>query len=156
LQVTGEYFFDAPRDRVWATMLEPASLRACIPGCESLTETGDRAYDMTLKVGIASINGVYAGTVRVEDVNPEDSYRLVVSGKGKPGSVNGNGTLTFTPDGNRTRVQYVGAVSAQGAISRMGNRLLGSAAKLLIGRFMKAMETRVADRDAGGDRLAQA
>lgn len=146
MEVTGHHTFNAPRDRVWAVMLEPESLRACIPGCESLTETGERAYDMALKVGIASIKGNYVGTVKVEDVSPEDSYRLVVSGKGKPGTVSGDGKLTFTDEGARTRVEYVGAVAAQGAISRMGNRLLGGAAKLLIGQFMKAMEKRIAEQ----------
>ena len=155
MEVTGEHVFYAPRDQVWAALLDPESLRNSIPGCESLTASGERRYDMALKVGIASINGSYTGTVSIEDVLPEDSYRLVVSGRGKPGAVSGDGKLDFIADGDRTRVHYVGAVTAQGAISRLGNRLLGGAARLLIGQFMKAMETEVARRTNAKDRATQ-
>lgn len=144
MDIRGDHQFNEPLEQVWNTMLEPESLRACIPGCEALTETGERSYDMTLKVGVASIKGTYDGTVKVEDITPMESYRLVVSGSGRPGAVRGDGKLEFTSEGSGTRVSYTGAVSAQGAIARLGNRLLGGTAKLLIGQFMNNMEKRVA------------
>ncbi len=147
MDIRGDHYFKEPPERVWTTMLEPESLRACIPGCESLTETGERSYDMTLKVGVASIKGTYDGTVKVEDVTPMDSYRLVVSGSGRPGAVRGDGKLEFHPEDGGTRVSYTGTVSAQGAIARLGNRLLGGTAKLLIGQFMNNVEKRVADHE---------
>ena len=33
----------ADRERVFAALVDPAILQRCIPGCESLTSTGDDA-----------------------------------------------------------------------------------------------------------------
>ena len=56
-------------------------------------------------------------------------------------------TLTDHFDGG-TLVMYHGDVRAQGAIARLGSRLLGGAAKLMIGQFMKGMEKQVEQRTA--------
>jgi carbon monoxide dehydrogenase subunit G len=37
-------------------------------------------------------------------------------------------------------------VKAQGALARLGSRLLGGAAKLMAGQFFKAMEQQVKER----------
>lgn len=145
MEITGDHQFNAPRSVVWAQMLDPEALKACMPGVEAFTETAPGKYDITIKVGIAAIRGTYSGTVTVADVNPEDSYRLLVGGSGKPGSVQGDAVLSLAEKAGGTFVSYRGEVKAQGAIARLGSRLLGGAAKLMIGQFMKAMEKRIED-----------
>lgn len=120
-----------------------------MPGCERFEAVGPESYDLTIKVGIAAIKGTYSGNVKVTDRNPEDSYRLLVAGSGKPGSVQGDATMSLSDEaGGGTLVRYTGEVKAQGAIARLGSRLLGGAAKLMIGQFMKGMEKQVEQRVA--------
>ena len=120
-----------------------------MPGCERFEPVGPESYDLTIKVGIAAIKGTYSGNVKVTDRNPEDSYRLLVTGSGKPGSVQGDAVMVLSDDGSGgTQVKYTGDVKAQGAIARVGSRLLAGAAKLMIGQFMKAMEKQVEQRVA--------
>jgi len=146
MEVTGEHKFDAPREAVWKALLDPKALQASMPGCEKFEEVGPSSYDLTIKVGIAAIKGTYSGNVRVADPVENQSYRLVVQGSGKPGTVQGDATLSLSDVGGGTLVKYVGDVKAQGAIARLGSRLLGGAAKLMIGQFMKAMEKQVEGR----------
>lgn len=148
MEISGEHRFQAPRSAVWGALLDPQALQASMPGCERFEPTGPETYDITIKVGIAAIKGTYSGTVKVTDRNPQDSYRLAVTGSGKPGSVQGDATMTLTDDGPGTLVRYKGDVKAQGAIARLGSRLLGGAAKLMIGQFFKAMEKQVEQRVA--------
>jgi carbon monoxide dehydrogenase subunit G len=148
MEISGEHHFKAPRSVVWEAMLDPADLRASMPGCEAMDETGPGAYDITIKVGIAAIRGTYSGTVKLADEKPQDSYRLIVSGSGKPGSVQGDAVMTLSEKDGGTLVTYQGEVKAQGAIARLGSRLLGGAAKLMIGQFMKGMEKQVEQRTA--------
>jgi hypothetical protein len=143
MEISGEHHFAAPRDLVWQKMLEPAALQASMPGCEVFKEVGPESYDLTIKVGIAAIKGTYSGNVKVRDRIDGESYRLVVSGSGKPGSVQGDAVMTLSDDRSGTKVVYNGDVKAQGAIARLGSRLLGGAAKLMIGQFMKGMEKQV-------------
>ena len=147
MEVSGEHRFSAPRAAVWQAMLDPAALQASMPGCERFVEVGPRSYDLTIKVGIAAIKGTYSGNVKVADPVDNESYRLIVAGSGKPGSVNGDATLVLSDDGAGTLVKYTGDVKAQGAIARMGSRLLAGAAKLMIGQFMKGMEKQVEARN---------
>jgi carbon monoxide dehydrogenase subunit G len=149
VEISGEHRFKAPRDKVWELLLDPAALKAAMPGCERMEETGPEKYDITLKVGIAAIKGTYQGTVEVADKQPMDSFRLVVDGGGKPGKVLGDATMTLTMDGEETLVKYKGDVRAQGAIARLGSRLLGGAAKLMIGQFFKSMEKQADARVTG-------
>ncbi len=52
MDMTGEYRINAPRQKVWDALNDPAVLRACIPGCESLTREGDNRLAATLRVKI--------------------------------------------------------------------------------------------------------
>lgn len=147
MEVSGEHRFAAPREAVWQAMLDPKALQASMPGCERFVEVGPRSYDLTIKVGIAAIKGTYSGNVTVVDPLENESYRLVVAGNGSPGRVQGDAKLTLSDEaGGGTLVKYAGDVKAQGAIARMGSRLLGGAAKLMIGQFMKGMEKQVEGR----------
>ena len=146
MEVSGDHKFAAPRAAVWAALLDPRALQASMPGCEKFEEVAPQSYDLVIKVGIAAIKGTYAGNVTVTDSVDGESYRLVVDGRGKPGSVQGAATLTLIDDAGGTLVKYLGDVKAQGAIARLGSRLLGGAAKLMIGQFMKAMEKQVEAR----------
>ncbi len=131
---------------VYDLLLDPAALQASMPGCEKFEEVGPRSYDLTIRVGIAAIKGTYSGNVAVADAVAPESFRLVVHGGGKPGSVQGDARMVLTEDGNETLVTYTGDVKAQGAIARLGSRLLAGAAKLMIGQFFKAMEKQVSQR----------
>lgn len=147
MDITGEHLFKAPRATVWEAMLDPAALQASMPGCESFTANGPESYDITVKASIGPIKGgVFTGNVKVTDRNPQDSYRLVVHGGGKPGAVQGDAVMTLTEQAGGTLVSYAGDVRAQGAIARLGSRLLAGTAKLMIGQFMKAMEKQVQQR----------
>jgi uncharacterized protein len=150
VDINGEHRFNAPPGAVWAKLLDPAALRASMPGCERFDEVAPDSYDVVVKVGISAIKGTYQGNVKVQDVQPETSYRLAVSGSGKPGSVQGGANMIVSADGAGTLVTYTGEVKAQGAIARLGSRLLGGAAKLMIGQFFKAMEKQLEQPPAGG------
>ena len=63
MQVEGQYTINAPIERVWAYLQDPAGLQACIPGCEKLEPRGEDSYEATLKVGVAAVKGTYQGKV---------------------------------------------------------------------------------------------
>lgn len=146
MEISGDHRFDASREAVWQALLDPKALQASMPGCERFDEVGPSSYDLTIKVGVAAIKGTYTGNVKVADPVENVSYRLLVSGSGKPGHVQGDATMVLSDVPGGTLVKYTGEVKAQGAIARLGSRLLGGTAKLMIGQFMKGMEKQVEGR----------
>ncbi|MFW6197541.1 MAG: CoxG family protein [Myxococcota bacterium] len=148
MEISGEHTFEADRSLVWQLLLDPDAIQEAIPGCEEMTprDGEGEVYDVKVSVGISAIKGTYSGTVEVADQQPEESYRLVASGKARPGSVRGSATLELEPRDGTTVVRYHGDVQAQGAIARVGNRLLGRAAKMMIGQFFDGMDEQVKAR----------
>jgi carbon monoxide dehydrogenase subunit G len=144
MDISGSYPFAAARERVWDLMLDPATIASCIPGCEKLEPDGDGRYKARITLGIAAIVGTYDGIVVISDRVEHESYKLSVEGQGKPGFVKGDAAISLISDGTTTTVSVKGTVQTGGAIARLGQRLIGSAAKMMQDRFFACMQSKIA------------
>jgi carbon monoxide dehydrogenase subunit G len=144
MDISGSYTFDATPDRVWKLLMDPEALSSCIPGCEGLQPDGEDRYVVTLTVGLAAITGTYTGTVLLQDKVPGSSYRLVVEGQGRPGFVKGNSAISLRPEGASTVVDVSGTVQTGGTIARLGQRLIGGVAKMMMDRFFACLQGKLA------------
>ena len=50
MDISGTYAFAAPPDRVWALLMDPTAIAACIPGCTAFEPDGDDSYRVTVTV----------------------------------------------------------------------------------------------------------
>jgi carbon monoxide dehydrogenase subunit G len=145
MELTGEHTFEAPRDRVWAFMLDPEVLRQCLPGCERLDLVGPDEYTATMKIGIAMIRGTFEGRVKISDKQEPERYTMSVEGSGPQGQVSGTGTLELIEDGERTTVRYRGDANVRGTLARVGARMVQPAARTIVGQFFGCLEKRAAE-----------
>ena len=143
MDITGSYSFNAPPARVWELMMDPVAIASCIPGCEALEPDGTDRYRARITIGLAAITGSYEGTVVITEKIQNTSYRLEVEGQGKPGFVKGNAAIALRAEGDVTIVDVTGTVHTGGAIARLGQRLIGAAAKMMQDRFFDCMRTKV-------------
>ncbi len=139
MELTGDHTFSAPRERVWQFLLDPETLRQCLPGCEKLDEIGPDEYEATMKIGVAAIRGTYQGRVKISDKKEPDSYRMLVEGKGPAGQVSGEGRLELFDEGGQTRVHYQGTANVRGTLARVGARVMQPAAKMVVGQFFNCL-----------------
>src|SRR3981189_2374565 len=114
MKIEGTHFLNAPRARVYESLIDPDVLQRCIPGCERLETTGENTYAATIRAGVGAIKGVFTGTVRLEDMRPPTHYRIVVEGKGAPGFLKGSGNLDLETEGDGTLVKYMGDLQLGG------------------------------------------
>src|SRR5262245_29192578 len=139
MKLSGEQILSAPRHRVWDLFNSPERLARLIPGCEKLEVLGADEYAGTIKVGIAAVKGVYSGKLKLEDKRPPEHYKMVVDGKGKQGFMRGSGTLDLEAgERNSTVVRYAGDVQVGGPLVQVGQRVIDSAAKMMLGQFFAA------------------
>ena len=138
-----ESIVPADRERVFAALVDPAILQRCIPGCESLTETGPDAYAAALKVGVAGLKGSYTGKAAIADKQPPESLTLNVDGKGGPGFLRGRAILTFATVPEGTRVACDADVQVGGLIAAVGSRLVEAAARKLADDFFKQLAVEI-------------
>ncbi|HZO81986.1 MAG TPA: carbon monoxide dehydrogenase subunit G [Candidatus Binataceae bacterium] len=150
MKIAGEQTLSAPRQKVWDLFNDPNRLSRLIPGCEKLDVISPTEYAGTLNVGIAAVKGVYSGKLKLEEVRPPEHYKMVVDGKGKQGFMRGSGTLDLVAkDSNTTVVTYAGDVQIGGPLVQVGQRMIDSAAKMMIGQFFAAAEAELKAEAAG-------
>jgi hypothetical protein len=143
MEISASYTFDAPPDRVWVLLMDPAVLASCVPGCEKFEPAGEDRYSVAVTVGLAAITGKYTGTVAVLDRIEPTSYRLAVEGQGRAGFVNGSSAITLRADDAATVVDVTATVQIGGTIARLGQRLIGAAAKMMMDQFFSCLQSRV-------------
>jgi len=123
--------------------MDTAVLSSCIPGCDRFEPDGENRYNVTLTVGLAAITGTYSGTVVLTDMIPHTSYRLVVEGQGRPGFVKGSSAIALRAQGAATEVEVTGTVQTGGPIARVGQRLIGGVAKMMLDRFFGCLQAKL-------------
>ena len=144
MTLDGAHHFNAPRDRVWAVFTDPAVLARATPGCERLDPVGPDEFEATLSVGVAAVKGVYQGRLAMTDKVPPESYTLHVEGSGRPGFVKGEARLTLTEQDGGTRVEIRAEAQVGGLIAAVGQRLIGTAARMMMSQFFSALEAEIA------------
>jgi carbon monoxide dehydrogenase subunit G len=143
VKVSGTHILNAPRDRVWQLLNDPAFLKVCLPGCESMEAIGPDRYQATLTVGIAAVKGKYTGSVSLSEKEPPQRFTMRVEGKGTGGFMQGTGLLELADDAQGTKVTYQGDVQVGGPIASVGQRLLDGAAKMMVGQFFTTVNAQL-------------
>lgn len=143
MDISGSYTFNAPPERVWTLLMDPAAIASCIPGCQGLEPDGEDRFRAKLTVALAAITGTYDGTVVISDKVPFESYRLTVEGQGKPGFVKGSAAITLRPEAETTIVGVTGTLDAGGPLARVGQRLIGGVAKMMQDRFFACLRQKL-------------
>ena len=143
MDISGSYTFPASRDRVWALLMDPTVIASCIPGCDRFEPDGEDRYKVTLTVALAAITGRYEGTVALTDKIEQTSYRLAVEGQGKAGFVKGNSAITLKSRDAVTDIDVKGTVEIGGAVARVGQRLIGGVAKMMMDRFFACLQSKL-------------
>jgi uncharacterized protein len=140
LKIQGTHTIDAPRERIFAALIDPAILQKCIPGCEQMEKTAENQYKAKLTAGVGPVKGIFTATVSLQDIVAPEHYKIVVEGKGQPGFVKGSGEFNLKDEGGATEIQYTGDVNVGGLIASVGQRMIQATANLLVGRFFKSLE----------------
>jgi carbon monoxide dehydrogenase subunit G len=150
MKIAGEYDYDHPRETVWDAILDPDVLSGTLPGCEDLKRTGDNEYAGKLKMKVGPVQGVFAGEVEITDLDPPNSYKLNLKGKGAPGFVNGNGSIRLEENDNGgTRLFYDIDAQIGGRIAAVGQRLVDSSAKVITRQGLEGLGRQLDLRSPG-------
>lgn len=143
MEMTGEQLIPLPQAATWKALNDTAVLKDCIPGCESITQTGENEYDVVLTAKVGPVSAKFKGKMTVTDSNPPNSYRLVFEGQGGvAGFAKGDATVNLTPEGNDTKLAYAAKATVGGKLAQVGARLIDGVAKQLAGKFFEAFSRR--------------
>lgn len=145
LVIEGEERIAAPVQRVWEALNDPAVLKECIPGCQSLEMTSPTDMTATVVLKIGPIKATFAGEVTLKNLNPPHSYTIAGEGKGGiAGFAKGGADVTLAADGaDVTVLTYAAKADVGGKIAQLGSRLITSTSKKLAGQFFSSFNEKV-------------
>ncbi len=143
LRVEGSFTVGADRETVWAALLSSETLASCIPGCEGLELLEDDSYEVSLTAGVGPVSAAYTGRIALSEKIEPESFRMLFTGQGSAGSVRGDGTVTLVEAAGETEIRVVGDAQVTGAIARVGQRLLGSASRMLMNQFFACAKAKI-------------
>jgi hypothetical protein len=145
LTMTGEVDLPAPRAVVWARLNDPAVLKACIPGCQSLERVGENELEAVAKVKIGPVSATFKGKVTLSDIDPPNGYTISGEGQGGiAGFAKGGAKVRLADHGTGTRMTYDVDAQVGGKIAQLGARLIDGVSKRLADQFFTAFAETVA------------
>jgi carbon monoxide dehydrogenase subunit G len=157
MEMSGEYTIPAPQATVWAALNDPDTLRACIPGCQTLEKTSDTTMTATVVSKIGPVKATFTGAVTLSNIDAPNGYTISGEGKGGPaGFAKGGADVKLTPaeDGG-TRMQYTAKAQIGGKLAQLGSRLIDSTAKKMADEFFGAFAARVGAGAAAAEPAAE-
>jgi carbon monoxide dehydrogenase subunit G len=134
MQFSGAVDIRAPRDKVFAFLVDPNQVGSCGPGVESIEVIDEHHFRARAKVGVGFISAKF--TIDLDLAESQAPDRAVIKAHGQaPGSaVDAMGTMNLV-DGdepNTTQMLWAADVQISGMIASVGARLVNSTADKLI------------------------
>ena len=142
MDVKGKRILPLSPEKTWEALNDPAILKTCIPGCESITETGDGHFEVIQVLSVGGFKTRFSSTLTLEDPNPPHSYVLRFEGNaGQAGFGLGRALVALqpTPDGG-TQMNYQATAEVGGALGQLGKGAVDSTAENLTESFFNRFE----------------
>jgi len=138
IEMSDEILIPAPRERVYAALLDPAVLKASIPGCEAIEHTSDTTLDATVVLRIGPVKARFRGTVTLDPEGAPARFGLTGEGSGGvAGFARGGAEVTLAEEEGGTRLAYRASADVGGKLAQLGNRLVGGTARKLSAQFFE-------------------
>ncbi len=145
MEMSGEQLIPATQKQTWDALNDPEILKACVPGCESITKTGENEYLVLMTARIGPVSAKFKGKLALSDLNPPNSYSIAFEGQGGvAGFGKGGAQVQLAPEGGNTKLIYQVKANVGGKLAQIGSRLVDAAAKKLSEEFFAAFNAKVA------------
>ena len=146
MDMTGSRRIEAPRERVWEALNDPAMLQASIPGCESVERTGPDSFQAKVAVRIGPMSAKFGGKVTLTNVNPPAGYTITGEGSGGAmGFARGGADVSLVEEGpSTTTLNYNVKAQVGGKMAQLGARLVDSTARQMADQFFDRFAAQLA------------
>jgi uncharacterized protein len=141
MHLSDQRTINAPTGTVWAAILNPEVLKACVPGCESMTGSVSEGYEAVVVQKVGPVSARFTGLIRLSDIVEGREVTLAGEGKGGPaGFARGSAKVTMEPDGDSTTLRYDVTANVGGKLAQLGSRVIDGFAKKMADQFFERFQ----------------
>jgi carbon monoxide dehydrogenase subunit G len=145
MQFEGTIDIAAPRDRVWAFVVDPDRVGQCGPGVESIEVVDADHFRATARVGVGFIHARFVVDLEMAERHPPE--RAVIKARGHaPGSAveaTAEMQLAEGATSGTTTMAWRADVALHGHLVAVGSRLIEGTAHRMIGETFDCMRAKL-------------
>ena len=148
MEMSGEQLIPASQQQTWDALNDPAMLKQCVPGCESIDPIGEHQYQVLMVARVGPVSAKFKGKLTLSDIQPPSSYALAFEGQGGPaGFAKGGAQVRLSTQGLTTKLSYDVKASVGGKLAQIGSRLIDGTARKMADDFFSRFVAAVSPSD---------
>ncbi len=135
----------APRDKVWAFVIDPNQVGQCGPGVESIEVADATHFKARAKVGIGFISARFVVDLEIAEQQPPERAVIKAHGQAPGSAVDATAEMRLS-DGaatGTTRMDWKADVTIAGTIAAVGARLIEGTANKMISQTFDCMRAKL-------------
>ena len=153
MQMSDQREINADPATVFAALLDPEMLKACIPGAQEVSGNPEEGYTATVVQKVGPVKATFKGEVTMSDI--VENEKLTITGEGKGGAAGfakGGAEVTLTPGASGgTVLSYDVEAKVGGKLAQLGSRLIDGFAKKMADQFFTNFVNQIEGPEAGAD-----
>lgn len=148
MQLTNQQVLPVGQAQAWEALNDIALLQSAIPGCESITATGEHQYEALVTAAFGPVKAKFKGKLRLDEINAPTSYVMHFEGQGgAAGHGKGSAEVRLEARGAReTVLHYIANASVGGKLAQIGSRLVDMAAQKMATEFFETFNAKLQER----------
>jgi len=142
----GKFTLKAPIQKLWDTLLQPETLKACLPGAEKIELIDEKTYDCVVKQKVGPISVRFKFKSILTKVEPPNHVEMGGDGMdlGKAGRFTQKTSIDLKETGaGEVEVSYRCDASIVGKLAMFGDRVLKAKAKKIEAEFTQALREKL-------------
>jgi uncharacterized protein len=135
----------APRERVWAFLIDPNQVGSCGPGVESIDVIDPTHFKAIAKVGVGFISARFTVNLEFAEQDPPNRAEIKAHGQAPGSAVDATAEMRLS-DGaepDTTKMEWEADVAIAGTIASVGSRLIEGTAKKMIGQTFDCIRSKL-------------
>ena len=144
MQFSGSTEINAPRDRVWAFVIDPEQVGWCGPGVESIEVIDESHFRARAKVGVGVVSARFNVNLELAEAVEPDRAVIKASGQAPGSAVEATGEMSLSgPAEGPTTMSWSANVAILGTFAAVGARLVEGQANKMIKQAFDCMRTKL-------------
>ena len=144
MQFSGTVEIAAPRDRVWAFLVDPNQVGSCGPGVESIDVVDATHFQAKAKVGVGFISARFVVRLEIAEQTPPDRALIKARGQAPGSAVDATAEMRLSgPADGPTTMDWNADVAIAGTFASVGARLIEGTADKMIGETFDCIRSKL-------------
>jgi len=129
MRFAGTIDIDAPRERVWEFLTDPAQVTTCAPDVQSLEVADPHHFKVVVRAGVGPIKGTFTMNVQFLELDRPKHAAVLARGQAPGSAVEMVSNMDLSEfDATHTVMEWSSEVTVSGMIQQVGARLMQGAA----------------------------